>query len=204
MIGGVENAPSYRNNLIRVPRLRTARLGVPLILFALALTGCNRPDVKLEEKRILSEINQLSEESRIRISSDEARAHMVRLNGLTPLFPERRDEIASEAEAVKAHFTRAIEDDKKLVELWRELLALSLSHSYRNCVIAQVEIHELVTEQSQKVIEEMDLLLDRSVSDRQAYDGKLAAIRSTKDERFQKLSERESYLDQNCRQPRDQ
>lgn len=204
MIGVVEDAPSYRHDLIRVPRLRTARLGLPLILFALALTGCNRLDVKFEEKRILSEINRLSEESRIRINSDEARARMVRLNQLSPLFPERRDEIAPEAAAVKAHFARAIEDDKKLVELWRKLLALPLSDSYRSCVIAQVEINQLITEQSKKVIEEMDLLLDRSVSDREAYDGKLAAIRSTKDERLQKLSERESYLDQNCRQPRDQ
>ncbi|HEX6125654.1 MAG TPA: hypothetical protein VFZ23_09830 [Pyrinomonadaceae bacterium] len=126
---------------------------------------------------------------------------MIRLNELRPLFPEQRDEITVEAEAVKAYFTRIIEDNGKLVELWRRLLALPLSDSYRNCVTVQLEIQELITIQSQKVNEEMDLLLDRSVTDRQTLDRKQDAIRSSNDEIIQKLSERETYLQQNCRRP---
>jgi hypothetical protein len=190
-------------DLIRVLQLRITKACFCLILLALAtgFIGCSRGDAKSEEKRILSEINRVTEQSDRQIRSDDMWGPLRRLNELRPFFPERRDEINREAQAVKAAFSQVLKDDEKVAELWQELLRQPLSDAYRKCVTSQIEIGELTSAKSQRVIDEMDVLLDPAINNKQNLDAKVNSLRSDSDELNQRLREREMYLDQNCRRP---
>ena len=188
-------------DLIRDKQLRFGSLCFSVISFALALTGCSRGDAKLEEKRILSDINQVTEQSRRKLRSDETTGALRRLNELRSFFPERREEIDIEARAVRTAFGQVLSDDKKIAELWQQLLRLPLSDAYRKCATAQADIGELTSVGSQRIFDEMNVLLDPTVSDRQTLDEKLNSLRRNTDEVDESLREREMFLDQNCRQP---
>ena len=163
------------------------------LLLAVAFApSCERHSAKSEEKRIYAEIKRIAEESHQRITSDESRSRLIRLNDLRQFFPDRRDEISKEAEALKAQFIREMDDDRKIADLYGQLLTLPLSETYRNCVTAQKEMMELIGLRSQKIVEEMDVLLDRSVNDRPAMEARVNPIRLTSDEIGQRLDDRES------------
>jgi hypothetical protein len=171
-------------------------------LFAAHLTGCLRNDAKAEEKRLHLEIQRLAEDSRSYINSDEVREALVRLNELRRSFPEKRDAINTEARSVKAVFTRMIEDDDQMIALWRKLLELPLSATYRDCVSTAIGIQELTSAQSRNIIDEMDVLMDPSMIDRDTLDAKLAPILRKKEETSQRSAERERQLEASgCRGP---
>jgi len=178
----------------------TRRLSFAVVLFFLGGSfGCYS-NAKNEEKRLLAEIERVAKESDAYIVSDEMRLPLIRLNELRPSFPERRDEMIKEAEAVKQAFGRTIEDDRKLIELFKSLLRLPLSESYAKCIDTQIQSQEITTITSQRVIQQMELLSDPAIGDLQKLTQETDRIRYDPDLE-KKNAELETYLNQNCRRP---
>ena len=175
-----------------------------LLLFAVivATAACGRDDARSEEKRILAEISRIGDESHQRLTSDEALAARTRLKELRQFFPDRRDEISTEAQAVKAQFVRERETERTFADLYSQLLALPLSDEYRNCVKAQKEFVELIGTRSQKAIDEMDVLLDPSVVDLPTLEARVNPILQRSEEIGKRLDELElSLREKVCRRP---
>ena len=173
-----------------------------LLIFVLALAGCNPSDPnKVKEKQILAEIGELSEGSSERLRSEEMRAKMMRLNELRLEFPGRREDIETDAEAVKGLFERAIEDELKLTELWKRLLVLPLSNSYEKCVSTQIQLQDYQIMRLQSGIEDLDVLSDPSVTDRSTLDSKVETIRAKGKQIDVAQSGLQAFIDRNCTRP---
>jgi hypothetical protein len=170
-----------------------------VILLVAASVGCN-VDAKAEEKRLLAEINRVTQESREYLNSDEVRSRLIRLNELRPLFPERREDTTKAAQAVKETFSRVLEDDRRLVALYRKLLELPLSTTYANCINAQIQSQELMSIRSERIISEMDLFSDPSINDLQKLSEETQKIRGN-DDLAKKNAELDISINQNCRPP---
>ena len=173
----------------------------PLIV-ALFFSGCFQSDVQKEESRILAEINRINEAGRARLRSEDVMGSSVRLNDLSKEFPDRRDEMNREAEAVKNEFLRQIYDDSKTIDLMNELFKLPLSDSYRECVELLIEIQEHSSDMARNMIEEMDTILDPSVLERVTLEERLAPIRRRKEASLQLSEELDRRLNSSgCRGP---
>src|SRR5215218_8781614 len=154
----------------RVRPIRLSVIGMPrtlihFFLVVLLLGACQRSDPKAKARQLLSEIDQIAESSRSEFRTEETKAALTRLNELGPSFPERRDEIAKEAQTVKALFSRSAGKDRKMIELWQKLLSLPLSHDFAKCVEVQVQVQKLIIARSESMVEEMDALTDDSITD---------------------------------------
>jgi hypothetical protein len=163
--------------------------------------GCEPPDAKIKEKRILSQINDLAESGDEDIRSEELRNALTHLNALRDDFPEQRDEIINEAAKARRFFLRGNEDSHRLLALFGELLTLPVSEEYANCVRAQQRQEEFLIIATQSSIEEMDHLMDRSLDGRDEFDLKVKGIREKNAAFDPERSQIDDYLGRNCRDP---
>lgn len=126
---------------------------------------------------------------------------MVRLNDLRQRFPDKRSEIARDASEVKSFFIGAIDEDSKIIEQYKKLLALRLAPRYEDCVKTQIQLQESTIVQSQSVVEEMSLLSDLSIKDRPTLDSKVEAIRIRRIRNDENRADLEAIVNGNCKGP---
>lgn len=173
-----------------------------LFFIAGASTGCSPSDPnKTAEKRILNEVNRLTETSGKILRSEEFRSALIRLNELGKGFPERREDISREGDAVKGFVSQFIDDEVKIAQKWSELLQLPLTDKYRNCVMSQARSSDLNIKRFSALIDEINVFLDPLVVDKAALETKLEPIRSRKNALEAEQSENQAIVDRECSRP---
>ena len=151
-----------------------------LLLVIFACFNCGGNELKVAEKQILSEINQITEVSRARMHSPEIRASMNRMHELSRMFPQHREELERETKSVVSLYSSLIDDNDRTNVKWKELLELPLSETYKKCVEAQVQSMSASTLRLQLTAEEASLYLDPTIKDKKALETASIPIRNRK------------------------
>lgn len=172
-----------------------------LLVLSLLVLNCGGDDAKSAETRILAEINRITETSRMRMHTPEIKASMKRMNEVRPLFPQNREEIETEAKAIRDLFSDLIDDNKKTNRKWEELVALPLAVDYRKCVEVQIRSLSASTARLQLVIEEMDLFLDRTIIDAESLETSLKPLRVRQEGAESQSQQVDAEVAANCRRP---
>jgi predicted nucleic acid-binding Zn-ribbon protein len=172
-----------------------------ILLLALSLLGlnCGRNDAKGAETRIVSEIDRMTEESRNRMNTSEIRHSLSRMNELRPSFPENRDEIDKESKAIRSLYSQLIEDEVNISSKWEELLALPLAPGYRKCVELQIRSSTSLTDKLRLSAEEIDLLLDRTIVDKESLETALKPLRTRREAVEAQDRQIDTEIDSSCR-----
>jgi hypothetical protein len=148
-----------------------------ILLMCAALTAACATSVaddsKETEAQLLSEISAISEASRQRITTEEARNSTRRLGELRLHYPEKQVELAQEARQVRELFVASLEDERRISAKLNELSFLPISQEYRNCVNLQIEQSNVSANRYEATIDEMNALIDPTIANEKERDVKV-------------------------------